>query len=47
MDATYNITQNELALFFLTVRTNVGHSDSVPAEFVIQYERMEDIFETL
>ena len=33
LDATYKTTQYELALFFLTVRTNVGYS--VVAEFII------------
>ena len=45
MDATYKTTQYELALFFLTVRTNVGYS--VVAEFVIQHEKSEDIAEVL
>lgn len=45
MDATYKTTQYELALFFLTVRTNVGYS--VVAEFVIQHEKTEDIAEAL
>ena len=39
MDATYKTTQYELALFFLTVRTNVGYS--VVAEFVIQHEKQK------
>ena len=45
MDATYNTTQYELPLFFISVRTNVGYS--VVAEFVIQHEQAEDITEAL
>ena len=36
MDATYKTTRYEVALFFVTVKTNVGYS--VVSEFVVQSE---------
>jgi len=45
MDATYKTTKYEIALFFITVKTNVGYS--VVAEFVIQSETKENISEAL
>lgn len=45
MDATYKTTKYEVALFFVTVKTNVGYS--VVAEFVVQSETKENISEAL
>ena len=45
IDATYNTTLYNLALFFITVRTNVGYI--VAAEFIIQTETNEQIEEAL
>jgi len=43
MDATYKTTKYEIALFFVTVKTNVGYS--VVADFVVQSESKENISE--
>ena len=43
MDATYKTTKYEVALFFVTVKTNIGYS--VVAEFVVQSETKENISE--
>ena len=45
MDATYKTTKYEVALFFVTVKTNVGYC--VVAEFVVQSETKENISEAL
>ena len=44
-DATYKTTKYEIALFFVTVKTNVGYS--VVADFVVQSESKENISEAL
>ena len=45
IDATYKTTKYELALFFICVRTNVGHS--VVGEFIVQSESADNIEEAL
>ena len=45
MDATYKTTKYSLPLFFVRVKTNVSYS--VVAEFIIQSETSDDIFEAL
>ena len=45
IDATYKTTLYDLALFFITVRTNAGYI--VAAEFIIQTETNEQIEEAL
>ena len=45
MDATYKTTKYEVALFFITVKTNVGYN--VVAEFVFQSETKDNISEAL
>ena len=45
IDATYKTTLYDLALFFITVWTNVGYI--VAAEFIIQIETNEQIEEAL
>ena len=45
MDATYKTTRYEVALFFVTVKTNVGYS--VVSEFVVQSETKDSISEAL
>jgi len=45
MDATYKTTKYEIALFFVTVKTNVGFS--VVADFVVQLELKDNISEAL
>ena len=45
MDATYKTTKYSILLFFVCVKTNVSYS--VVAEFIIQSETKEDIFEAL
>ena len=45
MDATYETTKYELALFFLAVKTNVGYF--VVGEFVMQSETADQIAEAL
>lgn len=45
MDATYKTTLYDLALFFITVRSNAGYI--VAAEFIIQTESSEQIEEAL
>ena len=45
IDATYKTTLYDLALFFVTVRTNAGYI--VAAEFIIQTETNEQIEEAL
>ena len=45
IDATYKTTTYDLQLFFLTVRTNVGHK--VVAHFIVQSETTEQILEAL
>ena len=45
LDATYKTMKQELALFFLCVRINVGYS--VVAEFIVQEESVEKIAEAL
>ena len=45
IDATYKTTLYDLALFFITVRTNAGYV--VAAEFIIQTETSEQIKEAL
>jgi hypothetical protein len=45
MDATYKTTKYSMPLFFVCVKTNVSYS--VVAEFIIQSETSEDIFEAL
>ena len=45
IDATYKTTLYDLALFFITVRTNAGYM--VAAEFIIQTETSEQIKEAL
>ena len=45
IDATYKTTLYDLALFFITVRTNVGYI--VAAEFILQTETSEQIEEAL
>ena len=45
IDATYNTTKYDLALFFLCVKTNVNYS--VVAEFIVQSESAEQIAEAL
>ncbi len=41
IDATYKTTLYDLALFFITVRTNTGYT--VGAEFIIQTETSKQI----
>ena len=45
MDATYKTTKYSIPLFFVCVKTNVSYS--VVAEFIIQSEMKDDIFEAL
>ena len=45
MDATYKTTKYSMPLFFVCVKTNVCYS--VVAEFIIQSETSEDIYEAL
>ena len=45
MDATYKTTQDEVLLFFISVRTNVGYS--VVAEFIIHHEQAEEALQVL
>ena len=45
IDATYKTTLYDLALFFITVQTNVGYI--VGAEFIVQTETNEQIEEAL
>ena len=45
MDATYKTTKYSIPLFFVCVKTNVSYS--VVAEFIIQSETIDDIFESL
>ena len=45
MDATYKTTKYSVPLFFLCVKTNVNYT--VVAEFIIQSETIEQIFEAL
>lgn len=45
MDATYKTTKYSIPLFFVCVKTNVSYS--VVAEFIIQSETKDDIFEAL
>ena len=45
IDATYKTTLYDLALFFITVKTNAGYT--VAAEFIIQTETNEQIEEAL
>ena len=45
MDATYKTTKYEIALFFVTVKINVGYS--IVADYVVQSESKENISETL
>ncbi len=45
MDATYKTTKYSMPLFFVCVKTNVAYS--VVAEFIIQSEMSEDIYEAL
>ena len=45
LDATYETTLYDLALFFITVRTNAGYM--VAAEFLVQSETNEQIKEAL
>ena len=43
IDATYNTTKYDLALFFLCVRTNINYT--VVAEFIVQSESANEIAE--
>ena len=45
MDATYKATKQELALFYVAVKTNVGYPAF--ADFVLQSETTEQIIEAL
>ena len=45
MDATYKTTKYSIPLFFVCVKTNVSYS--VVAEFIIQSETIDNIFEAL
>ena len=45
MDATYKTTKYSIPLFFVCVKTNIAYS--VVAEFIIQSETKDDIFEAL
>ena len=45
IDATYKTTKYSIPLFFLCVKTNVNYT--VVAEFVLQSENTEHIFEAL
>ena len=45
IDATYKTTKYEVALFFLSVKTNVGYV--VVAEFVVSSESAEEIGEAI
>ena len=45
IDATYKTTKYDLALFFICVKTNVNYM--VVADYIVQYERVEQIAEAL
>ena len=45
IDATYKTTKYDLALFFTCVKTNMNYM--VVADFIVQYERVEQITEAL